>query len=79
MAECPICMEDGVVLVSMVCHHELCDKCLQKIMVGSKECPFCRVDLNELQENVSCREFYFVLGIMSVGLILYMINLGLNS
>jgi hypothetical protein len=62
-------MEDGAVFVSMVCQHEVCDLCLKKIMTGSKQCPFCRIDLSqeELQENVSCGRFYFVLSLISVG------------
>ena len=45
MAECPVCLEEGVVFVSMACRHELCELCFEKIMKRSKECPLCRMDL----------------------------------
>jgi hypothetical protein len=66
MTECPVCLEEDLIFVSMKCKHEVCEVCLQKIMVNSKECPMCRMDLRpearlELQpepqpesQSVSC-------------------------
>lgn len=49
MAECPVCLEEGVVFVSMACRHELCELCFEKIMKRSKECPLCRMDLSKVE------------------------------
>ena len=50
MVECPVCLDEDSIFVSMKCKHEVCEVCLQKIMVNSKECPMCRMDLRQPEQ-----------------------------
>jgi len=40
--ECPICLEEKFVGLTLQCNHTYCSKCLRKWLKNNKQCPYCR-------------------------------------
>ena len=52
--KCPICLDDKVV-TTLLCGHNICITCINKIYVNKRECPICREQIEKCPECYNFR------------------------
>jgi hypothetical protein len=48
--KCPVCFEDDGVMLILTCDHTIHPECAKGLI--SKTCPYCRIDLKDLPDNI---------------------------
>ena len=50
---CPICSDSTIDTHIMPCGHEICRNCLYQYLFEKKVCPFCRVEIKGIKEDLN--------------------------